>query len=331
MRCSERRVGQAARHGAYGRTAWLAMAVLLCGCSIKKVAVNKLGDALAGSGTTFSSDNDPDLIAAAVPFSLKLLESLLAESPKHQGMLLAAASGFTEYAYLAVQEPADEVESRDVQAATALRKRAGLLYLRARDFGLRGLEVRHKDFGSQLRANAHSAVLVCDKRDVAFLYWTAAAWGSAISVSKESASLIADQSIVEALIDRAAALDPDFSDGAIQSFLVTYEPARPGGGKDYEERSKPHFDRAIEITHGQMAGPYVSYAESISEAKQNRAQFETMLHAALAIDVDARPEWRLANLVMQRRARWLLTREDDLFLDAPPEPTTAASPAPGRN
>ena len=35
----------------------------------------------------------------------------------------------------------------------------------------------------------------------------------------------------------------------------------------------------------------------------------------LAIDVDARPEWRLANLIMQRRARWLLSREDDLFLD----------------
>jgi predicted anti-sigma-YlaC factor YlaD len=155
----------------------------------------------------------------------------------------------------------------------------------------------------------------CDKRDVAFLYWTAAAWGSAISVSKESPDLIADQSIVEALIDRAAALDPDFSDGAIQQFLVTYEPARPGGGKDYEARSLPHFNRAVEIAHGQMAGPYVSYAESISVASQNRAQFETMLRRALAVDPDARPEWRLANLVMQRRARWLLAREDDLFLD----------------
>src|SRR5438132_434601 len=61
------------------------------GCSLKKVAINKLGDALAGSGDTFSSDDDPELIESAVPFSLKLLESLLAESPNHRGMLIAAS------------------------------------------------------------------------------------------------------------------------------------------------------------------------------------------------------------------------------------------------
>jgi predicted anti-sigma-YlaC factor YlaD len=295
----------------------------MLGCSIKKVAVYKLGNALAGSGTTFSSDNDPELIAAAAPFSLKLMESLLAESPKHQGLLLAASAGFTQFAYLAVQEQADEAESHDIALATSLRNRARLLYLRARDYGLRGLETRHKDLASLLRKDPKGAVMRCDKRDVAFLYWTAAAWGSAISVSKESPDLIADQSIVEALIDRAAALDPDFSDGAIQQFLITYEPARPGGGKDYEARSLPHFNRAVEMAHGQMAGPYVSYAESISLPSQNRAQFEAMLHQALAVDPDARPEWRLANLVMQRRARWLLAREDDLFLE-PVAPSAAA-------
>jgi len=39
-----------------------------------------------------------------------------------------------------------------------------------------------------------------------------------------------------------------------------------------------------------------------------------MLHQALAIDPDAKPEWRLSNLIMQRRARWLLSREDALFV-----------------
>src|SRR5206468_3314056 len=86
----------------------LALVAATPGCSLKKVAVNKLGDALAGSGTTFSSDDDPDLIESAVPFSLKLIESLLAESPNHRGMLLAASSGFTQYAYAFIQQDADE-------------------------------------------------------------------------------------------------------------------------------------------------------------------------------------------------------------------------------
>jgi len=35
----------------------------------------------------------------------------------------------------------------------------------------------------------------------------------------------------------------------------------------------------------------------------------------LALDVGKAPEWRLVNLVMQRRARWLLGRSDKLFAD----------------
>ena len=55
----------------------LALGLLLVGgsgCSAKRAALNTLGDALAGSGTTFSADDDPELVKAAVPFSLKLME-----------------------------------------------------------------------------------------------------------------------------------------------------------------------------------------------------------------------------------------------------------------
>ena len=72
---------------------------LAAGCSIKRMAVNKIGDALAGGATTFASDDDPELVNAAAPFSLKLMESLLAESPNHKSLLFATASGFTQYAF----------------------------------------------------------------------------------------------------------------------------------------------------------------------------------------------------------------------------------------
>jgi hypothetical protein len=107
-------------------------ALLVSSCSVKRYAINKLGDALAGAGSTFASDDDPELIRAAVPFSLKLIESLLAETFRHQGLLLAAAQGFTEYAFAFVQEDADEAEDTDRVKATAMRARAAKLYLRAR-------------------------------------------------------------------------------------------------------------------------------------------------------------------------------------------------------
>src|SRR5436853_316426 len=109
--------------------ACLALAVALDGCSLNKIAVNKLGDALSGSGAAFASDNDPELIKQAAPFSLKLMEAVLARNPRHSRLLLACCSGFTQYAYAFVQEEADELEEKDIDAATALRHRARLLYL----------------------------------------------------------------------------------------------------------------------------------------------------------------------------------------------------------
>ncbi len=297
--------------------AFLLLAVLMpfsSGC-IRRYAMNKLGDALAGSSTTFASDDDPELIGAALPFSLKLMESILAETPRHRGLLSATASGFAQYSYVYVQQAADEAEDSSLERSTALKLRARRLFLRARDYGLRGLEASHPGFGQALGANPRSAVLVATKRDVSLLYWTAAAWGSAIAISKDVPELIAGLGTVEALIDRSLALDESFDSGSIHGFLISYEMSRPGGTGDPAERSRRHFERAVALTAGQSAAPYLSFAEAVLVGQQKRAEFKTLLERALAIDVNARPEWRLANLVMQRRARWLLGRVDEMFVE----------------
>jgi predicted anti-sigma-YlaC factor YlaD len=303
--------------GAINKIVWLMMvglAVVGTGCSVKRMAINKVGDALAGSGTTFASDDDPELVKAAVPFSLKLMEGLLNESPRHEGMLLATASGFTEYAYAFVQQDADELEDKDLAAAEEMRGRARRLYLRARNYGLRGLEVKHKGFEKALRADPKRAVSVATVKDVPRLYWTALSWAGAISLSKDNPDLIAEMPAVEAMMDRALMLNEAFDFGAIHAFLITYEMSRPGGTGDPAARSRQHFERVLALTKGMQAGPMVSYAEAVCVQQQDQKQFETLLHQALAINPDAKPEWRLVNLIMQRRAKWLLSRTDQLFL-----------------
>jgi predicted anti-sigma-YlaC factor YlaD len=306
--------------------ALLSVAGAFTGCTtLKHTAVDTLGDALASGGTTFSADDDPQLVAAAVPFSLKLMESLLAERPQHRGLLLAAASGFTQYAFAFVQQDADELIETDFAAGQALKLRARRLYLRARDYGLRGLDAAHAGFAAQLRADPARAVRAATKDDVAILYWTAASWGAAISLAKDDVRLIADQSIVEALIDRAFALEPDFDRGALHGFLITYEMARPGAGADAPAKAQAHFEKALALSGGKQAGPLVNLAESVAVPRQDRALFESSLQRALAIDPDAQPASRLFNLVMQRRAKWLLGRLNEFFL--PPEEPAPASPS----
>lgn len=215
------------------------------------------------------------------------------------------------------------METKDLAKSNELRDRARNLYLRARDYGLRGLDVRHAGLSAKLKVNPKPSVSVLTKTDVPLAYWTALSWGAAISVSKDNPDLVADQLAVEALIDRAYALDPDFDFGAIDGFLITYESARQGVAGKSSERSRTHFDRALLLTKGQLAAPYVSLAETVSVADQNRVEFESLLKKALAVDPNARPEWRLNNLVMQRRARWLLSRMDDLFLTSEPAPSVS--------
>src|SRR5580693_5677807 len=123
--------------------AGILIAFVSTGCSIKRIAVNKLGDALAGTGTTFEGDDDPDLVGEALPFALKLMESLLAESPRHTGLLLATASGFTEYSYAFVGQRAEHAFTENIEESNALRGRSRRLYLRARGYGMRALEVRY--------------------------------------------------------------------------------------------------------------------------------------------------------------------------------------------
>jgi predicted anti-sigma-YlaC factor YlaD len=298
----------------------LCLVAFSTGCSIKKLAVNKLGNMLASSGSNFESDEDPDLVAAAIPFGLKLYEGLLAESPKHTGLLLAAASGFTEYAYAFVDLRAEETREESVDRAEALRERARKLYLRANRYGMRGLEAKYPGFGAALDNDAVTALKRVRKADVPLLYWTAASLGLAISSSKGNPEMIGQLPMVEMIVNRVAELDETFDDGAVPEFLITLEAARSGVKlEDQEKAMRLHFDRAMELSKGKRAGTYVSFAENASVPAQNAAEFQSLLEKALAVNVDADPTNRLANVVAQRRARWLLAHKGELFLESPPK------------
>jgi predicted anti-sigma-YlaC factor YlaD len=240
---------------------------------------------------------------------------VLAESPSHRGLLLAATQGFVQYAYAFVEIRADELEDRDLQAAYAQRERARRLYLRARDYGLRGLDAAHPGIARSLRTDPAGAVARAAEQDTALLYWTGVAWAAAISLSKDDPFLIADLPVAEALVRRALALEETYDHGTIHVFLISYEMSRAGVSAEAPARARRHFERALELTGGLHAAPYVTLAESVSIAEHNRNEFEQLLARALKVDTTLRPEWRLVNMVMQRRARWLLARTDKLFAD----------------
>jgi tetratricopeptide (TPR) repeat protein len=292
----------------------LGLGLSLHGCFLKSIAVDSIADSLAGTGDTFSSDNDPQLIRDAIPFSLKLMESVLSAAPRHVGLLTAACKGFTEYAYAFVQSDMERMEDSQYEKKKAWIVRAKNLYLRAQGYGLRGLNARHDKFSDMLKADPKGTAAKANKDDVELLYWTAASWLGAIVLDKGDNERMAEEPQAETLLYRAYALDPDYDKGAIEDFLITYEGGKPAMMGGSAKKAREHFDRALVLNKGLDATTYLNYAEAVDEKAQNKDEFEEMLNKALVIDPDKDPSNRLVNLLMQERARWLLANEDKLFL-----------------
>jgi predicted anti-sigma-YlaC factor YlaD len=299
------------------------------GCALKTYAINMVGDTLASGDSVYETDDDLELVGDALPFGLKLTESLLAQSPNHPGLLLTACRGFVTYAYAYVGYQADLTADEDLDRARAIRLRARRLYMRAFQYCIRGLERSYPGFGNALTNNATTAVAAIKAarkaQDLPFLYWTAASLGLAVSVSTGDAAMLARLPEVEALLDRALALDEGWDAGALHEFKIVLASATPG--EPNVPLIKRHYDRALELSRGRSAGVHLAYAEAVSVPLQNAAEFRMMIARALAVDPDDDPPNRLVNLLAHRRAGWLAARSNELILDPEPaEPEERQNP-----
>lgn len=292
------------------------LAAATSGC--KTIAVSYAADAASSTGTSYAADDDPELVRDAAPFGLKTMEGLLERQPGHGGLLTSLASGFTQYAYAFVQGEADQADLDGRVAEARLgRDRAKKLFLRARGYGLRGLDARHAGLAARLRPGGGElakALGEAKREDVPLLYWTASAWTLAIANGKADMGLVAELPAPIAMMERALALDEGWDEGAIHEFFVAYDASRTAAEGGGPERARAHLDRALALSMNKKLGPRVSFAEGVLVQRQDRAEFTRVLEEVLRADPGEVPRYRLANVLAQRRARALLAHADDLFL-----------------
>lgn len=286
--------------------------VALGGCSLRQTAAGKVGDLLASGGSGWNSEEDPELVRDALPFALKLMESLAAEAPRHEGLRLGLCRGFASYAAGFLEPEAEKVESAEFEHARELRGRAGRLHMRARGYCLAALDLREPGAGDGLTRDPDPVLARRSAKDVELLYWTGVSWGSAVSLALDRPERVAELPTVRAIFERALALDPQFDRGSLHEAMIVFDsmPAMMGGSF---ERAKSHFDRAVALSGGKRASPFVTWARSSAIARQDRREFREVLERALAVDADAIPADRMINLISQARARTLLAHADDFF------------------
>ena len=230
----------------------------------------------------------------------------------HGDALAFANTGFLLYATAFLQHDAALAEWEDYELARDLNNRALRMYLRARDFGIRAVELEHPGISVRLVREPSTAVTAFEVDDVEALYYLGGAWMLGISLGLDQPSLVADLPTARALLDRAIELDEDYNRGSLHAAFITLESVGEALGGSYV-KAREHFERAVELSEGLDAGPYVAMALGVSVAEENRQEFVDLLETAVAIDIEEEPSNRLLNTLAQQQARLLLRHTDDLF------------------
>ncbi|MCK4836531.1 MAG: TRAP transporter TatT component family protein [Candidatus Aminicenantes bacterium] len=310
---------------------FLVSALVFTSCSIKKMAMKAVANTLTTpeGGTVFTGDNDPEFVGDALPFAIKMYESLMVTIPQHKGLRLRTGSLYIMYANAFLQTPASLLSAKEYKKQDFLMKRAKNLYLRGRDIVMTALEQVYPGFIDNLNSRKYDKALApVQKPDVPFLYWAAAGWLGAFAIDPFDMKLGLTVPRAAAMMDYALRLDENFQDGAIHEFYVLYYGSMPEYMGGNFKKARQHFKKAVGLSKGKSTSAYISLATTVSIQEQNLDEFKELLDQVLKIDSNSDPDNRLVNILNQRKARWLLDHVEDFFLLADDSQTTDSEDAP---
>ena len=260
-------------------------------------SVSRLAENL---GRAAGAHDDPELVRAALPAYLLLIDGLIEGDPRNPALLEAGAALYGAYGGLLAGD--DERAAKLTDRAMAYAERAWRCR-RAPDLRTCRFDV----FSQRLAA--------VRKKDAGGLYGLGAAWAGWIRARPQAVAAAAEIPRVEAIMERVTALDPLHGDGSphmIVGSLAALLPADLGGDP---EKARRAFERAMELADGRNLMIPVLYARQYAVATGNRTLYERLLRQV----VDAPPaagEHRLMNVVARERARLLLQDAEQLFEEA---------------
>ena len=294
----------------------VALSTLASACALDRWAIRKVAEvASEGAGAAFLGEEDPELLGDALPFVLKLYETLLEIEPESPELLLATAQAFALYANAFVQAPAEMLGDADARRKQDMLERAARLYLRARKYVMRGIEIDHPGFADHVeRGELETALALVSPGEIDYLYWAGASWMGAASAARFDLELILGIPSAVAMLQQALEWDESYDTGAIHEIFVSYYGGLPGEMGGSEERARHHFERAVALSDGSKASPYLALAGTVAVRNQNVAEFRQLLNIVLAIDPGQTPEYQLLNILARQKAQWMLDNIDTFFL-----------------
>ena len=295
---------------------------MLSGCSINSIVSNALSESLGGSGDSANpllSDNDPELVGDALPFTLKFLDLLISSNINEPPILLTTGQSYIAYSAVYLQGRARILPRTNIDEQEILLARAKNLYLRGQRYCMEALEKRHPAFGEALfNPESDESVAIFEgltEEDVPYLYWAALGLLGAFSTDIFDFELAVGINRAAKMIDEAFRLNPEYGNGAIHEFYITYYAALPEALGGSVKKARHHYREAVRLSDNNSVGAHLALATGVAIPAQDIGEFTTLINKALAVDVDVDLNRRLLNIVRKREAQWYLENIDHFFID----------------
>lgn len=234
------------------------------------------------------------------------------KNPLNSNLLLEAQKRLTQYGYIFQLEIGDRIIYEDYLTSKQVYKEAEQSFFKALVLGKNALKIAYPDFDKWL-SNPEQIQINFEIQHVSNLYWTAVSLGGLVKAGKGAPESIVLLPQVGLLLHTALKLDPNWGNGRIYSALISYIMSEYPVSGEKIKRAKYFFDEAIKLSDGKDGGVYLAYAESVSVKNQDKEEFIQLLDKALAIPSTNDEEINLQNLIAGNRAKWLLSRIDELF------------------
>ena len=142
--------------------------------------------------------------------------------------------------------------------------------------------------------------------DADYLFWGTYGWLAWIEQQQGSPAALADLVTVEKIMTQLLEVDETVEQGGPHLFFGVLYGSKPQMIGGDPERSRYHFERALEISNRSFLMAQVLYAATYSRMAFDQDLHDSLLEEVLAFDLDQVPDNRLSNQIAKRRAKELL-------------------------
>ncbi len=273
------------------------LAVTITGGCAKMAMNSMMGPAVEN----LQRQTDLELVCEGAPSFLLLLDSMLESDPDDRHLLMTSTKAFSAYA------SALDVCGRPDRAAKVSEK--------ARKYGL-ALLALHNEFKATERMDVEvlqEKLVIFSSHDSADLFWAGNGWATWIRFQQGSPAALADLVRVEKIMQRVIELDETVYNGGAHIFMGAYFGAKPPMLGGQPEKSRTHFEQALNIGKREFLPAHVAYAQIYARMMLDQELFTRLLQEVLDFPLEQRPDIALANQAAKRQARQLLDSADRFF------------------